>query len=110
MSGAYTAERVAAVLDEHGDTMTLKRAGETDLAVKGKRVGGTLVDAGNTATQEEFQIRLSKTQLLASSWATKEPSADSDSIVVDSRLRTILDAQPRGDAGVVAFYLLTVAG
>ncbi|WP_319798322.1 hypothetical protein [Nitrobacter sp.] len=91
--------------------MTLKRAGESDLPVIGKRVvGGSITEIGNSATEDVFQIRLSTTQLMASSWAIKEPSPDTDLIVANGRTRKVLDAAPLGDSGVVGCWLLTVAG
>ncbi len=101
----------ARIIDQHGETMTLKREGHTDLAVKGKRLaGGSVAPTGGTATQQDFDVKLSTTQLQASSWASKVPSASTDSIAIDGRTRTILDVQPLKDGDVVAAYVLAVAG
>lgn len=99
------------IIDRHGESMTLQRDGHTALAVKGKRLaGGSIVPTGNTATQQEFAVKLSTTQLQASSWVSKVPSASTDSIVIAGRTRTILDVQPLKDGDDVAAYVLTVAG
>lgn len=101
----------ARIIDAHGESMTLKREGHTDLAVKGKRLaGGSVVPISGTATQQDFDVKLSTTQLLASSWVSKVPSASTDSIVVDGWTRSILDVQPLKDGDVVAAYVLSVAG
>jgi len=101
---------VSRIIDLHGETMTLHRDGHTSLDVRGKRLaGGSAVPTGNTATQQEFDVKLSTTQLLASSWTNKAP-ASTDSIVIANRTRTILDVQPLRDGEVVVAYVLTVAG
>ena len=108
MGPAAAASRI---IDQHSETMTLKREGHTDLAVKGKRLaGGSIAPIGGTAAQQDFDVKLSTTQLLASSWVSKVPSASTDSIVIDGRVRTILDVQPLRDGDVVAAYVLAVAG
>jgi hypothetical protein len=110
MSGAYTAQRLAAIIAEHGETMTLQREGETDITLKGKRiVGGTLEDVGNTSAQQNFRVKIAPTELEASSWASKVPTR-TDAIVIGGRTRSIIDAQPEGDSGVVALYVLEVVG
>ena len=108
MGPAAAASRI---IDQHGETMTLKREGHTDLAVKGKRLaGGSIAPIGGTAAQQDFDVKLSTTQLLASSWVSKVPSASTDSIAIDGRTRTILDVQPLKDGDAVAAYVLAVAG
>ena len=110
MSGAYTAQRVAAIIAEHGETMTLQREGETDLTLKGKRIaGGTTDDVGNTAVQQNFRVKIGLAELEASSWASKVPTR-TDTIVIGGRTRSIIDAQPEGDSGMVALYVLEVVG
>lgn len=105
------ANSVSGIIDRHGEAMTLKRTGEADLPVIGKRIsGGALADIGNSATEQVFRIRLSTTQLGASGWAVKVPSADTDLIVVGGRTRKVLDAMPMGDGGTVACWMLEVAG
>lgn len=109
MLGAYIASQVATVIAEHGEAMVLKRDGEADLPIVGKRVGGAIDDIGGTAAQQAFRIRIAPTELAASSWAVKEPKRK-DAILVGGRTRTIEDVQPQGDGDVVAMYVLEVAG
>ncbi len=104
------AANAARMIANRGATMTLSRAGETDLSVKGVRQDGTLIDAGNTATQQEFKVRIAPTELLASAWASKVPSADSDTLTVAGRVRSVLDVEPIYDGDTLAIYELTVAG
>lgn len=108
MGPAAAASRI---IDQHGETMTLQRAGHTDLVVKAKRLaGGSVVPIGGTAAQQDFDVKLSTTQLLASSWVSKVPSASTDTLTIDGRARAILDVQPLKDGDVVAAYVLAVAG
>ncbi len=108
MSVAASAARMVAL---YGQTMTLRRPGETDLPLKGKRLPrGVLVSAGNTATQQEMTVLIAPTELAASTWTIKVPSASTDRLVVDGRARTILDVQPRLEGDTVALYDLLVAG
>lgn len=100
----------AAVIQEHGETMTLARTGETSISLKGKRLSGALYDAGNSATQQHFRVLIAPTELAASGWSSKVPSADTDLLTVGGRRRRILDVQPRSDGDTVAMYELTVAG
>ena len=100
----------ASIIARYGKTMTLIRPGETDLSLKGKRLAGSITEAGGTSRQQEFQVLISTTELLASDWANKAPSADTDQIMVDGKLCALLDAQPRSEGNIVAMYDLTVAG
>ena len=63
MSVAETAVRL---LRKHGEAMTLKRAGETDLAIVGKRIPGVLVETGGSAAQQQFEVKISTGELAAS--------------------------------------------
>lgn len=107
---SYVADQVAATFTDHGKTMTLERAGESDLDVMGKRLGGSLDEAGNSATQQQFRLLISNAELAASTWNPKEPSADTDTVMVNGRRRKILNAEPREHDGVIAMWELTVAG
>ncbi len=101
---------VNAIMQEHGEAMTLKREGEAStVTLRGKRLPGTVADIGSSAAQQELRIKIGTTELAASSWASKAP-VRSDSIVVAGRERSILDVRPLGDAGTVALYELLVAG
>jgi hypothetical protein len=114
LMAGYVAERVAVVIAEHGEAMTLTRPNEvTSITLKGKRVGGGLDDVGN-ADQQSFRVLIGTAELLASDWRSKAPSAGgegpSDALTVGGRVRTVLDVKPRGDGDVVALYELEVAG
>ena len=101
---------VNAILQEHGETMTLKREGEAStVTLRGKRVLGTVADIGGSAAQQEFRVKIGTTALAASPWASKAP-VRTDSIIIDGRERSILDVRPLGEAGTVALYELLGAG
>ncbi|HTE35786.1 MAG TPA: hypothetical protein VK634_15015 [Reyranella sp.] len=107
-------ERVQAIIGEHGETMTLARAGEdTAITFKGKRIGGALDGLGNTS-QQRFRVKLSTAEMLASAWTVKEPSAGgtgpSDTLTVAGRVRNLLDVKPLRDGDTVAAWELEVAG
>ncbi len=110
MFGLYVADQVAAVIQEHGETMVLKRTGHTDIALKGKRISGSTSDLGNGgAVQQEFRVKIGVSELAASAWANKKPGRG-DRITIAGRDRMVLDATPLSDGGVVALYELQVAG
>ncbi len=115
MFGQYVADQVAAVIQEHGETMTLARDGETTtISLKGKRIAGGALDRLGNGDQQSFRILISSTELLASTWASKVPTSGgdgpADTLIVDGRARNVLDVRPRGDGDVVALYELEVAG
>ena len=107
MSATSAAHRM---LGKYGQTMVLKRAGESDLPLKGKRIPGSLVDTGNSTAQQQFRVKIRPTELLASAWAVKEPSAKGDTLHVDGRERTVRDVFPLREGESVALYELLVAG
>lgn len=107
MSASDSALRMLA---KYGQAMTLKRDGESDLPVKGKRIPGSLTETGNSGTQQQFRVKVAPTELLASTWAVKVPSANGDSLVVDGRERAVLDVIPLREGESVALYELLVAG
>jgi hypothetical protein len=100
---------VARILAAHGESMTLKREGAASIAVKAKRLPGSIESIGGSAVQQEFQVRLGTAELAASSWSPAVP-VRTDSIVIDDRERSILDVRPLRDGDVVHLYELTVAG
>lgn len=106
---SYVADMAAGVIREHGATITLKREGETDLPLKGKRLPGEPIDIGGSAVQQGFRVKIAPVELLASAWQSKAPRRG-DTLVVDGRERQVLDVQPRLDGDTVALYELTVAG
>lgn len=108
MSVISAAQRMLA---RRGETMILARESEgTTVTLKGKRLGGGLDDAGNTAVQQAFSVLIGTTELLASAWSSKVPTADADDITIGGRRRRILDVQPRLDGDTVGLYELVVAG
>lgn len=106
----FLSEQVAAVLAEHGESMTLSRASHTSIALIGKRIPGTTEETGGSAEQQRFRVKIGTAELDASAWASKVPSASGDTITVGGRVRTIVDVRPLGDGGTVALYELEVIG
>ena len=110
MSGAHTADRAAAIIAEHGETMTLARSTEaTTISLKGKRIGGTIEGAGGSSARQVFRIKIAPTELLASAWTVKAP-ARKDTITVNSRVRLVESARPISDGDTVCLYELEVVG
>lgn len=103
-------ETAARMIAAHGEDMTLARAGETSITLKGKRVPGTTESIGNSAEQQRFRVKIGTAELAASAWATKAPSSSTDTLTVGGRVRSVLDVRPLADAGTVALYELEVAG
>ena len=100
----------ARMIDRHGESMVLKRGGQTDITLKGKRLTGNTADIGNGgAVQQEFRVKIGVSELAASTWAVKKP-VRGDRIAIGGRDRMVLDATPLSDGGVVALYELQVSG
>jgi len=111
MSAGDVVRNAARLVARHGETMVLAREGEaTTIALMGKRIPGTTEQGGNSAEQQSFRVKIAPTELLASAWAVKAPSASTDSITVGGIARTVLDVRPLGDGATVALYELDVAG
>lgn len=111
MSGAAIAADVARIIAAHGETMTLAREGEaTTISLKGKRIPGTTEDVGGSAEHQRFRVKIAPTELLASVWTSKIPSSNTDTLIVASRPRTVVDVRPLGDGDTVALYELEVVG
>lgn len=104
------AETIAKVLAEHGEDMTLARAGNTSIVLKGKRLIGVTEAVGGSAEQQRFRVKIGTSELDASAWSSKVPSADGDTLTVGGRVRTIIDVRPLLDGTSVAMYELEVAG
>jgi hypothetical protein len=109
MSAGYIAERAAAIVAEQGETMLLKRSGETDISLKGKRLPGSTEDLGNTSTQSVFRVKIGTAELSASAWSTTAPLRG-DKLLVDGRTRSVRDAFPLKDGDTILMYELEVAG
>ena len=111
MFSQYVADQAAAVIQDHGETMTLSREGEaTTIALKGKRIPGSTDDVGGSAQQQRFRVKIVPTDLQASAWASKVPSSRTDTLTVGGRVRAIADVRPLGDGDTVALYELEVVG
>ena len=111
MFSQYVADQAAAVIQDHGETMTLSRQGEaTTIALKGKRIPGTSEEAGGSAEHQRFRVKIAPTELLASAWATKVPSSSTDTLTIGGRVRAVVDVRPLGDGDTVALYELEVVG
>lgn len=103
------ASNAARMIRKKGETMTLRRSGETDLALKGKRVGGALDPIGGSAAQQAFTVRIAPTELAASSWAVKAPRR-TDQLVIAGVTHTVLGSRPLSDGDTVAMHELEVSG
>lgn len=111
MFSQYVADQAAAVIQDHGETMTLAREGEaTTISLKGKRIPGTAEDVGGSAEQQRFRVKIAPTELLASAWTSKIPNSGTDSLTIGGRARTVVDCKALGDGDVVALYELEVVG
>jgi hypothetical protein len=103
-------DRAAEIIAEWGSDMVLRRATEaTTISLKGKRIPGSIEETGNSAAQQVFGVKIAATEILASAWADKFPKRD-DSIRINERDHTLLDARPLKHMGVLYLYELTVAG
>lgn len=105
----YIARRVVQVLSQHGDgSMTLRRAGQTDLIVKGKRFGSSEEDTGNTAAQSLQTIRIGNVEIEAASWPG--PPKRTDQIIIGGRTLIVRHVDSRKARGEYVAHIMTCAG
>jgi hypothetical protein len=108
---SYIADRFADMLAAHGEAMVLRRTGETDLPLIGKRILVRITDeAVGYSEQTRFRVKIGTTELNASAWVNKAPSPTGDLIVISGRVCSVIDVWPIGDAGEVILYELEIAG
>ena len=107
MSAIATAARM---VHKHGEAMTLKCTGQTNLAVRGKLFGGGLNDLVNTTADAEASIKISNAEIAAAAWPG--PPRRGDEIVLASTGRTwrVLDCITRRDSASAGIHVLAVAG
>lgn len=112
MSGGYTADRVAAILREQGEAMTLKRAGQSDLTVYGSRQRPKGADADMLTAdlaQNDIIVKISDAEIAASALTT--PPKMNDELVIGGATYTLIaDADTRVVAGVTVDHRLLVRG
>lgn len=104
------AANAARMIARKGETITLNRDGETSITLKGKRSASGSLDAVGNTSQQGFKVRISTTELAASDWAVKAPSASGDTLTVGGRIRAVIDVTPLKDGETVAMYEIEVAG
>jgi len=113
MSGTYTAERVAATIDAHGDAMVLSRTGEAStISLNGKLKFTGIEDVGrNTAAQRTVEIRISDTAIAASAWAVKVPKRGDKIADTEGGRTYVIDfVDTRKDGAVTVLHVLHAAG
>lgn len=101
--------RWGAALADYGEAMTLARAGETAISLKGQSMTGGIEQIGGSAEQQRFRVRIGTAELAASSWASKAPTM-TDTLTVDGRVRTILNVQSLNVGNTTVLYELELAG
>ena len=104
-----TADEYAAILTDHGESMTLTRTGGASVVLYGKRVGmpTDAVESGTTAS-DQIEVRISRAEIAAASWP--EPPRRTDTILIGGRTYMVLAAQQHDDRGTVYGWKLQVVG
>lgn len=118
MSGAYIASRVAAVLHDHGEAMTLRRQTAaspqtfTDVTVYGKRFEKRMLPAdGSTPGEGQIflVVKISNSEIAAATWSG--PPKKGDRLVIAGHTYMIeADADTRYDSGAIVAHILLVKG
>jgi len=118
MMGQYVADQVAAVIREHGETMTLRRqlTAEpqtfSDVTAYGKRYrpeGQAATEVVGDVGQVRLNIIISNAEIAAAAWAG--PPIKGDILVIDGRdYELIADADTRKVGSVIVQHRLTVVG
>jgi hypothetical protein len=89
----------------HGETLTLKRAGQANIDVKAKRYSLTGVELAGAMDDAEFTIKISNAEIAASAAPTRYPR-QGDSI--GGYLIQSCDTRRVGES--VALHILVVSG
>lgn len=113
MSGQEIADAFADVMREHGDTMTLRRPGDTnvDVTVQAARMGASSLDAVQGQTTIGVRIRISNAEIAAQSSYTLPVRVGLDQLIdSDGRAYVIKAADTKRPQGVVVAHVLTVEG
>jgi cobalamin biosynthesis protein CobT len=115
---AYIAARVAAVIREHGEAMTLKRQLTADpqtfstVALYGKRyrpAGQAAEQVVDDVGQARLDIIVSNDEIAAGSWAG--PPRKGDILVIAGRdYELVADADTRKNGDAIVEHRLTVVG
>lgn len=94
---------------EHGETMTLKRSGQSDLTIYGKRYAAP-VDSGLAGTRDSvaFKVKLPHVPMVDAAWP--HPPRKTDQVTIGGRTYVVVTARPLGDAGETHGWDLDVAG
>lgn len=112
MSGANTARRMNQIMNDHGEAMTLKRGGQADLAVKGKRLmrsrTGGAGEFSNSAADTALYVRISNVEIAASAWPN--PPVIGDIIVMGGRGYSINHVDTRVDGATVLAHFMFLDG
>lgn len=105
----YIARRVTQVTAKHGDgSMTLRRTGQTDLVVKGKRFGSSEEDTGNTTAQSLQTVRIGNVEIEAAGWPG--PPRRTDQIIIGGRTLIVRHVDSRKARGEYVSHIMTCAG
>lgn len=106
-NGAYVARRVAEELRRHGEAMTLKRTGQADLPVYGKRFGASRDEITADVVITEVNVIISNAEIAGSLLTT--PPKKGDKLVVGGKERALTqDADTRVEGGVTIEHRLLV--
>lgn len=105
-----TPERYAAIITDHGESMTLTRAGGgAAVALYGKRSGMPVdVEAVGTTRPVSFDVRISRSEIATASWP--EPPRHLDTLTIGGRTYVVMSAQQMDDRGTVYGWKLQVTG
>ncbi len=93
------------MLSKHGETLVLKRAGQTNINVRGKRFSLTAEALAGAMDDAQFTIKISNAEIAASAAAAQYPRQGDK---IGGYLIQTCDT--RRDGETVALHILTVSG
>lgn len=109
MSAADTAQRF---MKAYGEAMVLKRQGQADLPLQGKRLmksrTGGHGEFSNSAAETDLYVRIGNNEIVAAAWPG--PPAIGDIILFGGRNYSITHVDTRVHAGVTVVHFMFVAG
>lgn len=108
-TGAQIAARVAATLQDVGETMTLLRPGGATVTVYGKRHGAAVELVAGDRSQNTITVHISNREIAAAAWPGP-PIKEDKLTMAGADYRLEADADTRWHDGVVVMHILKVRG
>lgn len=102
------ADRVGRVIIGAGEAMTLKRSGQSDLAVRGRQRLYQAQEIVAEIQQGDREVRLGDLEIAAAAWPG--PPKKGDQLVIAGHTTTVQSVETRTLGGATCMHVLRVRG